>query len=73
MHTEARDQARLSLHANSARAILVLAEVIGAVGLILPGLLRIRPMLTPLDACRLLIDMMGATAVAMPFASLRMT
>src|SRR5437667_10795660 len=33
------------------------AEVAGALGLILPGLLRIRPMLTPLAACGLVISM----------------
>ena len=39
------------------------AEVLGAVGLILPGLLRIRPSLTPLAAAGLLIIMIGATAI----------
>ena len=39
------------------------AEVAGAIGLILPGLLRIRPILTPLAACGLLIIMIGATVV----------
>ncbi len=38
------------------------AEVAGALGLILPGLLRIRPMLTPLAALGLVLDMIGATA-----------
>jgi uncharacterized membrane protein YphA (DoxX/SURF4 family) len=37
------------------------AEVAGALGLILPGLLRIRPMLTPLAALGLVLDMIGAT------------
>jgi len=41
------------------------AEVTGAVGLILPGLLRIRPMLTPLAAGGLLIIMIGATVVTL--------
>ena len=36
-------------------------EVAGALGLILPGLLRIRPMLTPLAACGLVIEMLCAT------------
>jgi hypothetical protein len=36
------------------------AEVLGAVGLILPSLLRIRPGLTPLAACALVIIMVGA-------------
>ena len=37
------------------------AEVIGAIGLILPWLLRIRPGLTPLAAAGLVIIMIGAT------------
>ena len=41
------------------------AEVAGAIGLILPGLLRIRPILTPLAACGLLIIMVGATVVTL--------
>ena len=40
-----------------------IAEVAGAIGLILPGLLRIRPGLTPLAACGLMIIMIGATVV----------
>lgn len=36
-------------------------EVLGALGLILPGLLRIRPGLTPLAAAGLVIIMIGAT------------
>jgi DoxX-like protein len=38
-------------------------EVLGALGLILPGLLRIRPGLTPLAAAGLTISMIGATVV----------
>ena len=41
------------------------AEVAGALGLILPGLLRIRPILTPLAACGLVIIMIGATVVTL--------
>ena len=41
------------------------AEVTGAMGLILPGLVRIRPRLTPLAACGLLIIMIGATTVTL--------
>ena len=37
------------------------AEVLGAFGLILPGLLRIQPGLTPLAAAGLTIIMVGAT------------
>jgi uncharacterized membrane protein YphA (DoxX/SURF4 family) len=39
-------------------------EVLGALGLILPGLLRIRPGLTPLAAAGLVIIMIGATALS---------
>lgn len=38
-------------------------EVLGGLGLILPGLLRIRPGLTPLAAAGLVIIMIGATVV----------
>jgi DoxX-like protein len=41
------------------------AEVLGAVGLILPGLLRVRPALTPLAAAGLVIIMIGATVVTL--------
>jgi DoxX-like protein len=40
-------------------------EVFGALGLILPGLLRIRPGLTPLAAAGLVIIMIGATAITL--------
>jgi hypothetical protein len=38
-------------------------EVLGAIGLILPGLLHIRPGLTPLAAAGLVIIMIGATTI----------
>ncbi len=41
------------------------AEVLGAMGLILPGLLRIRPGLTPLAATGLVIIMIGATVIGL--------
>ena len=41
------------------------AEVLGAIGLILPGLLSIRPRLTPLAASGLVIIMTGATVLAL--------
>ena|SRR5262249_6017282 len=41
------------------------AEVLGAVGLILPGLLRIRQGLTPLAAAGLAIIMTGATVLTL--------
>jgi uncharacterized membrane protein YphA (DoxX/SURF4 family) len=47
-------------------------EVLGGLGLILPGLFRIRPMLTPLAAAGLVIIMIGATSITvatMPVAN----
>src|SRR6267143_301642 len=44
---------------------LGVAEVLGAFGLVLPGLLRIRPGLTPLAAAGLVIIMIGATVVTL--------
>jgi uncharacterized membrane protein YphA (DoxX/SURF4 family) len=44
---------------------LGVAEVLGAIGLILPGLLRIRPGLTPLAAAGLVIIMIGATVITL--------
>ena len=41
------------------------AEVLGALGLVLPGLTRIRPELTPLAAAGLVIIMIGATAITL--------
>src|SRR5207244_12331242 len=41
------------------------AEVLGGIGLILPGLLRIRPGLTPLAAAGLVIIMIGATVLTL--------
>jgi hypothetical protein len=40
-------------------------EVLGAIGLILPGLLNIRPDLTPVAASGLLIIMTGAVAITL--------
>lgn len=42
---------------------LGVCEVLGALGLIFPGLLRIRPNLTPLAASGLVIIMIGATVL----------
>ena len=44
---------------------IAVAEVLGALGLILPGLLRIRPGLTPLAAVGLVIIMIGATVTTL--------
>jgi uncharacterized membrane protein len=41
-------------------------EILGAIGLILPGLMRIKPGLTPLAAAGLIIIMIGATIVSLP-------
>jgi hypothetical protein len=41
-------------------------ELLGGFGLVLPGLLRIKPGLTPLAASGLTIIMIGATAVSVP-------
>jgi len=40
-----------------------MCEVLGAIGLILPSLLRIKPGLTPLAAAGLIIIMIGATVI----------
>ena len=40
-------------------------ELLGGLGLILPGLLRIRPGLTPLAAAGLIVNMNGATAATL--------
>jgi uncharacterized membrane protein YphA (DoxX/SURF4 family) len=42
-----------------------MAEVLGAIGLILPGLLRIRQGLTPLAAAGLVIVMIGTTVLTL--------
>lgn len=49
------------------------AEVLGAIGLILPGLLRIRPGLTPLAAAGLVIIMIGATVLGVAAGDVAMS
>ena len=44
---------------------IAVCEILGAIGLILPGLLRIRPGLTPLAAAGLVIIMIGATVLTL--------
>jgi hypothetical protein len=44
---------------------IAVCEVLGALGLILPGLLRIKTWLTPLAAAGLAIIMIGATALSL--------
>ena len=43
---------------------IAVAEVLGAIGLVLPALLRIKPSLTPLAAAGLVIIMLGATVTS---------
>jgi len=45
--------------------LLGVVEVLGAIGLILPGLLHIRPGLTPLAAAGLVLIMIGATGITL--------
>jgi len=42
-----------------------ICEILGALGLILPGVFRIRKGLTPLAACGLVVVMIGAVAVTL--------
>jgi hypothetical protein len=44
---------------------VAVCEVLGAIGLILPGLLHIRPGLTPLAAAGLVVIMIGAVTVTL--------
>jgi uncharacterized membrane protein YphA (DoxX/SURF4 family) len=46
------------------------AETLGGLGLILPGLLRIKPGLTPLAAAGLIIIMIGAVVITLTTMSL---
>jgi uncharacterized membrane protein YphA (DoxX/SURF4 family) len=49
------------------------AEVFGAIGLIIPGLTRIQPGLTPLAAAGLVIIMIGATVVTLMTGEIAMS
>ena len=51
---------------------IAVCEVLGAIGLILPGLLRIRPGLTPLAAAGLVIIMIGATMFTLATGAIAM-
>ena len=44
---------------------IAVVEILGALGLILPSLLRIRPGLTPVAAAGLVIVMIGATLISL--------
>src|SRR5258705_9822746 len=59
---EAMQQGPVALPGPFLRFIGV-AEVCGALGLVLPWALRIRPRLTPLAACRLIVIMIWATVI----------
>ena len=48
------------------------AEILGAIGLVLPGLLRIKPGLTPLAAVGLAVIMVGATVLTLTTSSVAM-
>lgn len=45
------------------------SEVLGGIGLVLPALLRIMPLLTPLAASCLVVIMMGATVTSWPMGA----
>jgi len=47
-------------------------ELLGGLGLVLPGLLRIRPLLTPLAAAGLVILMVGATVTTLGVGTVMM-
>ena len=47
-------------------------ELLGGLGLVLPGLLRIRPFLTPLAAAGLVIVMIGATVTTLGIGTVMM-
>ncbi|HWN08602.1 MAG TPA: DoxX family protein [Pyrinomonadaceae bacterium] len=64
MHDMARQAGQTPLPGMLLRFIGV-AELLGGLGLILPGLLRIRPGLTPLAAAGLLIIMIGAVVITL--------
>ena len=51
---------------------IAVCEVLGAIGLILPWLLGLRPGLTPLAATGLVIIMIGATALTLATAGITM-
>ncbi|MPZ77826.1 MAG: DoxX family protein [Deltaproteobacteria bacterium] len=52
--------------------LIGVVEVLGAIGVILPGLVRIRPGLTPLAAAGLVIIMIGATVFTLATGNVAM-
>jgi uncharacterized membrane protein YphA (DoxX/SURF4 family) len=51
---------------------IAVAEILGAIGLILPSLLRIKPGLTPLSAAGLAVIMIGATVITLTYMGVGM-
>src|SRR5262245_31472799 len=51
---------------------IAVCEVLGAIGVVLPALLRIQPSLTPLAAAGLVIIMIGATVVTLATGEIAM-
>jgi uncharacterized membrane protein YphA (DoxX/SURF4 family) len=51
---------------------IAVAEILGAIGLILPSLLRIKPGLTPLAAAGLAVIMSGATLITLTYMGVGM-
>lgn len=51
---------------------IAVMEILGAIGLILPSLLRIRPGLTPLAAAGLVVIMIGATVISLMIGTISM-
>jgi uncharacterized membrane protein YphA (DoxX/SURF4 family) len=51
---------------------IAVVEILGAIGLILPGLLHVKPGLTPLAAAGLTIIMIGATLITLTTGAVAM-
>jgi uncharacterized membrane protein YphA (DoxX/SURF4 family) len=51
---------------------IAVAEILGAIGLVLPSLLRIKPGLTPLAAAGLAVIMSGATLITLTYMGVGM-
>jgi len=51
---------------------IAVVEILGAIGLILPGLLSVKPGLTPLAAAGLTIIMIGATVITLTTGAVAM-
>ena len=59
----AADLAKMSPLSPAFLKFIGVCEILGALGLVLPGLFRVRPGLTPLAAAGLVIIMLGAVAI----------